>query len=130
MRRGETYLTVRLPACDVDLFPDGKVTVDLKGMRVARHELLGYVSFSHDETIISRHVEDAYVYTPLSEFVVRAAMNAALTQARKARRAARQIADTREPPVRHEPDTLEYLVLLAEGKIRKDGWPKGRGPLT
>ena len=124
------YLTVHLRDANVELWPDGRTLVSLSRMTVARHDLSGYVWVEADGTIGSSVVEDAYVRAPLSPYAVRAARNAALRQARKARRVARQIAATTKPPVRREPDTLEYLVLRAEGKVRKDGWPKGKGPLA
>lgn len=110
---------------EVHFWPDGSCRVILDAMRIARHDLLGHVDFRGDGTTGSVRVEDAYVYTPLKPHVVTATIRAAQRQARFARRAARQIIRATEPAQRHEPGTLEHLVLLSEGKIREDGWPKG-----
>lgn len=119
-----TYLTVHLDdGTNVDLFPDGSARVGLAAMRSCRHDLHGQVFVSHGGTVTASMVEDAYVNVPLRPHVVRAAENAARKQARKARRIARQIATG--PVTRYEPGTLEHLVMLAEGRIREDGWPKG-----
>lgn len=125
-----TYLTVHLDDdTDVDFYPDGSSRVGLGAMRVARHDLCGYVWFDADGKVASSQAEDAYVDVPLRPHVVRAAVNAAWKKARTARRAAKQIAASRGPVRRLEPGTLEHLCMLAEGSIREDGWPRGHMPL-
>jgi hypothetical protein len=125
-----TYLIVRMKdEGEVTLYPDGTVEVELDVMTVARHDLQGFVRFNPDGTVRSSRVQDAYVYTKLKENVVQAAVKAAWRRARQARRIARQIVRTTTPPVWTDPYSLEGLCLLAEGKIRRDGWPKGYPPL-
>jgi hypothetical protein len=121
-----TYLTVHLDdGTDVDFYPDGRSQVHLTAMKVQRHALLGYVLFGGDGTVLDSRIEDGYVDVPLKPHVIRSAVLAAWRQARKARRAARQIAAATKPVTRQEPGSLEHLVLLAEGKVREDGWPRG-----
>jgi len=129
-RRPAVRLTVHLAdGTDVDFWPDGQCKVDLSALTVARHELTGEVWFDGDGTVSGVHIEDAYVYTPLTGRVKTAAARAAWRKARFARRVARQIARTTAPVRRYEPGTLEHLAMLADGKIREDGWPKGHIPL-
>lgn len=73
------------------LCADGSATVDLSGMRVARHDLLGRISLYPDEPPTVWRCEDAMWGKPLPPHVVRAAENAARRQVAKARRAARGI---------------------------------------
>jgi len=125
-----THLTVKMDdGVEVTLYPDGVTEVELDAMTVARHDLQGFVQFHPDWTVRTSRVTDAYVYTKLKDHVVQAAINAARRRGRQARRIARQIVRTTTPPVWTDPYSLEGLCLLAEGKIRRDGWPKGYPPL-
>jgi len=127
---GNVWVDVHLQdGVSVAFYPDGTHIVNLSGMRAARHELWGEICFNGDEDVAWHQVEDAYVTTPLKEHVIRAACRAAVRRARYARRVGRQIIRATGPVHRHEPGTLEHLVLLQAGRIREDGWPVGHIPL-
>ncbi len=123
-------LTVHLDdGTEVHLWPDGQTYIELNAMKVARHELLGYILFRPDGSVVYSRIEDAFVYVPLKERVVTASIRAAWRQVKRARRYAVQISKATGPVRFYEPGTLEHLVLLAEGRIRKDGYPRGYIPV-
>lgn len=123
------FVAVFIDDCEVRFYPDGSVRVDLRTLTSCRHDLEGYVHFAADGTVLGSKAGDAYLYTPLKPHVIRAAENAAWKIARRARRTGRQVLNSKGFVRQYKPDTLEYLVLLAEGKIRKDGWPHGWTPI-
>lgn len=98
--RAGTWALVHVPnancaggyAAQVVLFTDGSASVYLNGVIVARKDVTGTVELAADGTVEHNAVEDSFVSTPLTPYVLAVVENRARDFAARARRQLRQVA--------------------------------------
>lgn len=95
---GHTVATYDTPsragdyAAQVVLFTDGSASVYLNGVMVARKDVTGRVELAADGTVEHNAVEDSFVSTPLTPYVLGVVENRARDFAARARRQLRRVA--------------------------------------
>jgi hypothetical protein len=77
---------------EVALFHDGSASAYLHGVMVARKDVTGRVELSADGTVQHNAVEDSFVNTPLTPYVLGVVENRARDYVTRARRQLRRVA--------------------------------------
>lgn len=98
--RAGTWALVRIPPpnnaggydAEVALFDDGSASVHLYGVMVARKDVTGRVELAADGTVQHNAVEDSFVNTPLTSYVLGVVENRARDVATRARRQLHRVA--------------------------------------
>jgi hypothetical protein len=86
--------TTNAGGCDAEvaLFDDGSASVHLHAVMVARKDVTGRVELSADGTVRHNAVEDSFVNTPLTPYVLGVVDNRARDYATRARRQLHRVA--------------------------------------
>lgn len=98
--RPGTWALVHVPSPDasvgydaeVALFDDGSASVHLHGVMVARKDVTGKVELAADGAVQHNAVEDSFVSTPLTPYVLGVVENQARDYATRARRQLHRVA--------------------------------------